>query len=564
MQHSTMPRPPAHLVAALRRVAAAGRVRLGHGGMTGIATPGGNGGGGLLMGATARLLPARQLFAAPAAAAAAARRAASTSSASFDGDDDATASSSASSPKVAPKVRTRARLAAAVDQRCAPDGESPTLMFSPPFSTKKKHTPIQSTFPKVSPAVAAHWDALLADLQRPAAVRLAARCDTGRALGLPPSVRLTGLPSLIIGEAKAAHPTKVALARVGEFYEAYGVDAVLLVEHAGLNPMGDGVPIPKAGCPAGNLRRTLADLVDGAGLSVVVVEEAPLPYAYGRRARAKTRYVGGVVTPACPVYLGAGLAGGAGAGGDTSAAGCDADALPATGAPPVIGVAAGPAGFTVIEAAVDLRTVAVSTGQTEEAVTARLYAGGLAPPLYLHSSAAGFAAAGALPAATTPEAAWEARVAALFRREAGAVARYGGADPVSSLLAAVRRDTGLPPDEPFAVVPQGGVGVGGGGGGRGPPRPHPLPMCTATQLGLHASPGVPSLVDALLPPRGDAAGAGGGRGVGLAARQWLRDLLLRPPDVAVAAGVRAACAELRGEFCLFFFWFGCWDVRAKN
>ena len=27
-----------------------------------------------------------------------------------------------------------------------------------------------------------------------------------------------------------------------------GIDAVLLVQHAGLNPMGSGVP-PRAGCP---------------------------------------------------------------------------------------------------------------------------------------------------------------------------------------------------------------------------------------------------------------------------------------------------------------------------
>lgn len=35
---------------------------------------------------------------------------------------------------------------------------------------------------------------------------------------------------------------------MGEFYEAVGIDAVLLVQHAGLNPMGSGVP-PRAGCP---------------------------------------------------------------------------------------------------------------------------------------------------------------------------------------------------------------------------------------------------------------------------------------------------------------------------
>lgn len=56
--------------------------------------------------------------------------------------------------------------------------------------------------------------------------------------------------------------------QVGEFYETMGTDAVLLVQHAGLNPMGQGDP-PRAGCPIGNLRRTVADLVEQAGLSVV-------------------------------------------------------------------------------------------------------------------------------------------------------------------------------------------------------------------------------------------------------------------------------------------------------
>ena len=58
---------------------------------------------------------------------------------------------------------------------------------------------------------------------------------------------------------------------MGEFYETIGIDAVLLVQHAGLNPMGSGVT-PRAGCPRQNLRRTVDDLVS-AGLSVVVCEE---------------------------------------------------------------------------------------------------------------------------------------------------------------------------------------------------------------------------------------------------------------------------------------------------
>ena len=56
--------------------------------------------------------------------------------------------------------------------------------------------------------------------------------------------------------------------QVGEFYETMGTDAVLLVQYAGLNPMGQGDP-PRAGCPVANLRRTISDLVEQAGLSVV-------------------------------------------------------------------------------------------------------------------------------------------------------------------------------------------------------------------------------------------------------------------------------------------------------
>lgn len=58
------------------------------------------------------------------------------------------------------------------------------------------------------------------------------------------------------------------VAQVGEFYETQGMDAVVLVQWAGLNPMGRSSP-PRAGCPVVNLRRTLDDLVQGAGLSVV-------------------------------------------------------------------------------------------------------------------------------------------------------------------------------------------------------------------------------------------------------------------------------------------------------
>lgn len=48
-----------------------------------------------------------------------------------------------------------------------------------------------------------------------------------------------------------------------------GTDAVILVQWAGLNPMGSTHMPPRAGCPHMNIWRTLQSLVEEANLSVV-------------------------------------------------------------------------------------------------------------------------------------------------------------------------------------------------------------------------------------------------------------------------------------------------------
>lgn len=53
----------------------------------------------------------------------------------------------------------------------------------------------------------------------------------------------------------------------GEFYETIGLDAVVVMQYASLNPMGK--KWPQAGAPLGNIRQLLTDLVQGAGFSVV-------------------------------------------------------------------------------------------------------------------------------------------------------------------------------------------------------------------------------------------------------------------------------------------------------
>ena len=85
------------------------------------------------------------------------------------------------------------------------------------------------------------WIPRLHKLKRPEARSLIPALTADNSLGfLPASGQAPGKTSLsyYMMQQKHLHPEKVLLVRVGEFYEAYGVDALMLIEHCGLNPMG--------------------------------------------------------------------------------------------------------------------------------------------------------------------------------------------------------------------------------------------------------------------------------------------------------------------------------------
>ena len=77
----------------------------------------------------------------------------------------------------------------------------------------------------------------------------------------------------------------VILARVGDFYETYGVDSIMLMEYANLNPMAGNA---RAGCPVPNVQMTLDSLTE-AGLSVAVYEEKAWDSV--SKGKGKTRYL---------------------------------------------------------------------------------------------------------------------------------------------------------------------------------------------------------------------------------------------------------------------------------
>jgi DNA mismatch repair ATPase MutS len=82
------------------------------------------------------------------------------------------------------------------------------------------------------------------------------------------------------------------LLQVGKFYEAVGLDALLLNEYGGLNMMGDNLEVPRAGCPEDNILQVLDDLVGKAGLSVVSWKVASRMYLVTRCTEQHMRVFG--------------------------------------------------------------------------------------------------------------------------------------------------------------------------------------------------------------------------------------------------------------------------------
>lgn len=266
---------------------------------------------------------------------------------------------------------------------------------------------------------------------------------------------------------------------------------------------------PRAGCPKGNLRRTVSDLVEGAGLSVVVCEEAPEPYSYGTtRKSPKQRYVAAVVTPAAPHFL-HGMV--------------DEEInIPVEQTPPLLGISPSVGGYSIIEVDAELLTVRVTEGLTEDAVYSRLHEGGLVPPLYLHAPTVSIDAETRLKE-SIPEVEWKQRMGALFRTQGTSFVRYNDPDPVHGMLDRIKMHLGMPIDTEFRHLPSASPTT----------RPRPLYFSTASNLGLHKTRGVPSLLDYVLPARAP-----------LASRRWLRTLLLMPPAPATALAIHSACKEM--------------------
>ncbi|KAH9610077.1 hypothetical protein KSS87_019478 [Heliosperma pusillum] len=347
------------------------------------------------------------------------------------------------------------------------------------------------------------WKERLEMCRKASTVQLIKKLDYSNLLGLDVNLRNGSVKEGNLNwemlQFKSRFPREVLLCRVGEFYEAIGIDACVLVEYAGLNPFG-GLrtdSIPRAGCPVVNLQQTLDDLTRN-GYSVCIVEEVQGPSQARSR---KGRFISGHAHPGNPYVFGH--------------VGVDRD-LDFPEPMPVVGVSRSAKGYSLISILETLKTFSAEDGLTEEALVTKLRTC-RCHHMFLHSSlkhnSSGYSRPGTCRWGEFGEG------GLLWAECSSRHIEWFEGDPVKELLLKVKELYGLDDEVAFRniAIPSEG-------------RPRPLHLGTATQIGAIPTEGIPCLLRVLLPSSC----------TGLP-QLYIRDLLLNPPAYNTAA-------KIQGEF----------------
>jgi hypothetical protein len=167
---------------------------------------------------------------------------------------------------------------------------------------------------------------------------------------------------------KTKHPEKVILMRNGDFYETFGIDALMLIAYCGLNPMGGR---PKAGCPIQNCQLTLDGLTN-QGFSVAVYEEiSDSDSSTDVKSKMKTRGLSQIVFPGAKMY--------------THKLSLRPGNIVFPENHPVIGIMKTVDGFTMVQIYLDEQTIDISQRLTLETVRV-LAEGRFVQPIYVEGN----------------------------------------------------------------------------------------------------------------------------------------------------------------------------------
>jgi MutS domain V/MutS domain I len=352
-------------------------------------------------------------------------------------------------------------------------------------------------------------------------IRGAMTCDTGST-----TAGKKGTFLRFCRDAKQSHSECLLLTRCGDFYETFGIDAILLVEHCGLNAMAGKA---KAGFPVRSIQAML-DCLTSKGFRMAVYEEAldtdasvgPAAKA-GAKSRLKTRHLAQIVSPASPTYLynlvlGDGCT-------DTSVA-----------SRPYMGVLSTAAGYTIVEISTEERSVQVSERLTAEAVACRLAAFPPTSPLFwvpgpIDTSAPPFMPSRGISVQVIPPSLLPTPTAGVDERERAKNVI------LSSLLQRTELELEAGDDntrrhatpDDFTLIATSQLQSAN-------TQTRALHVETATQLGLLHDPAIPSLLSSVL---SDAAPA--------ATRRFLRRYLLTPPPAPVCDAMGTLVQFLKND-----------------
>ncbi|KAL6519851.1 DNA mismatch repair ATPase msh1 [Orobanche minor] len=350
------------------------------------------------------------------------------------------------------------------------------------------------------------WKERMQMCRKPSSVVLVKRLTFSNLLGVDATLKNGSLKEGTLNweilQFKSKFPREVLLCRVGDFYEAIGVDACILVEYAGLNPFGGlrSDSIPRAGCPVVNLRQTLDDLTHN-GFSVCIVEEVQGPAQARTR---KSRFISGHAHPGSPYVFGL--------------VGDDHD-LDFPDPMHVVGISRSAKGYCMVSVLETMKTYSAEDNLTEEALVTKLRTR-RCHQLFLHTS---------LRHNPSGTCRWgEFGEGGLLWGECSARQfEWFDGNPINELLYKVKELYGLEDVITFrnvTVAPEN--------------RPSPLHLGTATQIGALPTEGIPCLLRVLLPSNC----------TGLPV-MYVRDLLLNPPAYEIASSIQEACKLMSNTTC---------------
>lgn len=347
-----------------------------------------------------------------------------------------------------------------------------------------------------------------------------------------------------VREQKRRFPDAIILTRVGEFYEAFGIDAIALMQCCGLNPMaGKG----RAGCPYKNIQATL-DGLTSCGFRVAVIEEASdtdsikrgAGASGGSKSRLKNRMLAQMVSSASPTYMYDLVLQDDGDMMTQSTFGNNIHSCPRHH----VGVINASSGYAIVEISLEERCVRVSERLTSEAVACRLSAYPPADPLFYVAAPGEEKSKTNLPFLPSRHDAASDGPGSTLRIHLvpGGVdlmpdPRPGISDverAKSTILSALLKLSESKEGDINTVSENDFVLVGSETVHQGQTYTNPLYVETATQLGLMNDPSIPSLIKSILPESAP-----------ISTKRFLRRWLLTPSPPTATDAMASLVKELK-------------------